>query len=57
MLKTSIQNPKKERSPSQRLRDTLFLRWEREIGPQKMDFDSWYKLEMEHIINNEKNKL
>ena len=45
------------RSPSQSLRDVIFLRWEREVGKQGLDFQSFYELEMESIINKEQNKL
>lgn len=44
------------KTPSQRLRSVLFLRWEQLNRPTD-DFDHWYKLAMEKIINEIKEKL
>lgn len=44
------------KTPSQRLRGVLFLRWE-QLGKPLDDFDVWYRLKMEKIISKEKELL
>lgn len=44
-----------QKTPSQRLRNTLFILWKNE--GEKGDFDSFYKLNMEKIIDFVKRKL
>ena len=44
------------KTPSQRLRSVLFLRWE-QLNRPTGDFDHWYKMAMEKIINEIKEKL
>jgi hypothetical protein len=43
-------------SPSQRLRATLYLSWERNTN-RKENFDDYYQWRMERIINNVKKEL
>lgn len=44
------------KKPSERLRDVLFVWWKAEFE-EKMDYDSFYKFQMESIINKIKEKL
>lgn len=53
---TEIQDTRKIKTPSQRLRAVLF-RVHEQGGATKETFDEWYKSEMEKIINHYKAKL
>ena len=48
-----------EKSPSQRLRNTLFRLWEARTdqGKTKLPFETWYREQMEMLINQAKEKL
>jgi hypothetical protein len=50
---------KNDKSPSQRLRNTLFIWHEQMIfnGKKLPPFEEWYPIVMEKIINQVKNKL
>jgi len=54
----TIKEPKVEggKTKSERLRSVLFRYWENQTI-KDADFDSWYSLEMEKIINHYKDKL
>ncbi len=45
----------KDKTPSKRLRAVLFIQWKKE--KPFSDFDTWYRKEMEGIIENRKDKL
>lgn len=49
----------KDKSPSQRLRNTLFIWYEQMTfnGKKLPEFEVWYPVVMEKIINQVKNKL
>jgi|TARA_R100001530_G_scaffold10633_1_gene10473 hypothetical protein len=48
--------PTKDKSPSQRLRAVLYVTWEQDKQGYD-DFDQWYLMKMEQIINHYKDKL
>lgn len=48
--------PKKGKSPSQRLRNTLYKLWEKE-APEDLEFQEYYEAKIETIINHYKTKL
>lgn len=56
MDSTEIQDTRKIKTPSQRLRAVLF-RVHEQSGGDKEKFDEWYKIEMERIIEHYKAKL
>jgi len=51
-----INEPISGKSPSQRLKAVLFVLW-KQTGEPENDFDLFYKLEMEKIIDKIKEKL
>jgi len=51
-----IQVEKGEKTPSQRLRAVIFVVWENETS-KKVNFDTYYKQEVEKIIEHYKSKL
>lgn len=53
---TQIQDRRKIKTPSQKLRAVLF-RVHEQTGAAKEDFDEWYKTEMERIVGHYKTKL
>ena len=46
-----------EKTPSERLRSVLFVLWEQKKKSQWKDFNSYYRYEMEKMIDNIKNYL
>jgi hypothetical protein len=46
-----------EKTPSQRLRSVLFVFWNQKRKDKGVDFDSFYKDQMEKFINSVKDKL
>lgn len=55
-IKTSDEKVERgQKTPGQRLRAVLYVRWEQK--KPDMDFDAWYKSQMEIIINAVKEKL
>lgn len=44
------------KTPSQRLRGVLFVRWE-QLGRPTNDFEHWYSMAMEKLIDSIKEKL
>lgn len=53
---TQIQDSRKIKTPSQKLRVVLF-RVHEQSGGDKEQFDEWYRIEMERIIDHYKAKL
>jgi hypothetical protein len=51
-----INEPIFGKSPSQRLKAVLFVLW-KQLGERENDFDVFYRLEMEKLIDNIKEKL
>ena len=59
MLQVKLPKPPKEpKTPSQRLRATLWCLWEERTGNLEPDkFDEWYEIQIEKVIIAVKSKL
>ena len=53
----SLMEFKSDKSPSQRLRNTLFVYWKEKVEGTGTDWDEYYKKKMESIIDYIKEKL
>lgn len=54
-LNVPKEQPKEDKTPSQRLRSTLHILWEQRGS--EGDFEAWYRQKMEAIIEQVKEKL